>query len=206
MDNNLVFTLVSYIKSIFRTDKFSKQKNPYALRYIRWWDNNRVNPQSIFIGNDSKVATDAKLDADNGQITIGERCWIHPGVLILAYGGSILMGDDCTVNPYSVLYGHGGLKIGNGVRIAAHCVIVPSNHVHENLDIPIFKQGLTKKGIFIEDDVWIGAHVTILDGVQIGRSSIIAAGSVVNKDVLPFSIIGGVPGKIIKSRKDTPQQ
>lgn len=204
MDNNPIIVFANYLKSIIRKDKETKKEIPYALRYTRWWESDRVNPQSIKIGTDSSIASGAKLDADNGQITIGDRCWIHPGVLLLSYGGSITMGDDCTVNPYSILYGHGGLKIGSGVRIAAHCVVIPSNHVYDKLDVPIFKQGLTKEGIVIEDDVWIGAHVTILDGVHIGQGSIIAAGSVVNKDVSPFSIVGGVPAKIIKNRKSIP--
>ena len=199
MNNKTSSNFWDSFKSIFRKKPLKKQ--PFALRYIKWWDNYRVNPQSISVGENSNIASDARLDADNGSITIGNRCWIHPGALILAYGGFISIGDDCTVNPYCVLYGHGGLKIGNGVRIAAHCVIVPSNHVHDKLDVPIFKQGLTKLGIVIEDDVWIGSHVTILDGVHIGYGSIIAAGSVVNKDTPPYSIVGGVPAKILKTRK-----
>ena len=79
--------------------------------------------------------------------------------------------------------------------------MIPSNHNYARTDIPIYRQGETSKGIVIEDDVWIGARVTILDGVRVGGGSIIAAGAVVSKDVEPFSVVGGVPARVLKSRK-----
>lgn len=183
------------------SDQINSTHNPFVLRYVKWWFKNRVNANKIFVGKSTNIAPGVRLDADDGTIKIGERCWIHPGALVLAYGGSISIGDDCTINPYCILYGHGGLSIGNGVRIAAHSVIIPSNHNFNNPDIPIYQQGVTKKGIKIGDDVWIGANVTILDGVTIGNGSVIAAGSVVNKDVPPFAVVGGVPIRILKTRK-----
>lgn len=138
----------------------------------------------------------------SGKISIGENCFIHQSSMIMTYGGDITLGNNVSVNPYTILYGHGGLKIGNFVRIAAHTVIIPSNHNFERTDIPIFRQGHTSKGITIEDDVWIGTHVTILDGVKIGQGSIIGAGAVVNKDIPPYSIVVGNPGKVIRNRLD----
>lgn len=99
--------------------------------------------------------------------------------MLIPYGGVISIGDDFSLNPYSVLYGHGGLSIGNSVRIAAGCVIIPANHVFSDPGTAIRAQGLTKLGIVIEDDVWVGANVTILDGAHISRGCVIAAGSVV---------------------------
>ncbi|MBX9684740.1 MAG: acyltransferase [Hyphomicrobium sp.] len=121
--------------------------------------------------------------------------------MLMTYSGvRITIGADCTVNPFTVLYGHGGLTIGNFVRIATHTVIVPANHIFADRDVPITKQGLSKLGVVIEDDVWIGAHVTILDGVTVGRGSVIAAGAVVNANVEPYSIVGGLPAKVIGQR------
>jgi acetyltransferase-like isoleucine patch superfamily enzyme len=99
-----------------------------------------------------------------------------------------------------VLYGHGNLTIGDNVLIAGHCLIIPANHVFTDINIPISNQGETKKGIIIEDNVWIGSGCRILDGITIGTGAIIAAGAVVNKDVLPNTIVGGVPAKLIKNR------
>ncbi|OWY07404.1 hypothetical protein B6V74_18410 [Thioclava sp. F42-5] len=120
--------------------------------------------------------------------------------MLASNGGSIEMGDDCSVNPYSVLYGKGGLKIGNGVRIAAQTVIVPTNHGTDDLTMPIFKQKSRSIGIVIEDDVWIGANCTILDGVRIAQGCVIGAGSVVSKSTKPFGIYAGVPARLIKMR------
>ena len=153
---------------------------------------------AITIGEGSSIARDARLE---GKVRLGNKCIVYSGAKLLAYGGEIILGDFCSVNPYTVLYGHGGLQIGEGVRIAAHCVIIPANHNIDDPSIPIRKSGLTKKGIRIENDVWIGARCVILDGVTIGEGAVIAAGAVVNRDVEPFMIVGGVPAKPIRSRK-----
>lgn len=99
-----------------------------------------------------------------------------------------------------MLYGAGGLKIGNGVRIAALSTIVPANHIYEDRDRFIYKQGLSKKGISIENDVWIGSGVRVLDGVTIKKGCVIGANSVVSKTTEEFGIYVGVPAKLIKYR------
>jgi acetyltransferase-like isoleucine patch superfamily enzyme len=68
------------------------------------------------------------------------------------------------------------------------------------VDIPMKEQGVTQKGVVIEDDCWIAANSVILDGVRIGRGSVVAAGAVVSRDVPPFSIVAGVPARVIKNR------
>jgi serine acetyltransferase len=93
-----------------------------------------------------------------------------------------------------------GVFIGEDVMIAPNCVFVAFDHVFERVDIPMAKQGITEAAIVIEDDVWIAANCTITKGITIGKGSIIAANSVVTKDVLPYSIVGGVPAKLIRSR------
>jgi len=99
-----------------------------------------------------------------------------------------------------MIYGNGGLKIGNNVRIATHTIIIPADHSFEDLSIPIMLQAEKRKGIIIDDDVWIGASVKILDGVKIGRGCVIGAGSVVNHSIPDYSVAVGVPAKVIKSR------
>jgi acetyltransferase-like isoleucine patch superfamily enzyme len=135
-----------------------------------------------------------------GVIKIGNGNDFLQGVSLMTYGGSIEIGDRCSINPYCILYGHGGLKIGNDVLIAGHCLIIPANHIFSNKEVPINTQGETKKGIRIEDDVWIGSGCSILDGVIIGKGAVIAAGSVVNSNVDPFTVYAGVPAKKIKNR------
>ena len=94
----------------------------------------------------------------------------------------------------------GLVSIGNGVRIAAHCMIVAGNHRFEDTSKPIHGQGIEPKPITIGDDVWIGGSVNIMAGVTIGHGSVIGAGSVVTKDIPPMSVAVGAPAKVIKTR------
>jgi acetyltransferase-like isoleucine patch superfamily enzyme len=95
----------------------------------------------------------------------------------------------------------GGIEIGDRVLIGYGTKILSTNHVIPTNREKIFYSGHDKKKVTIEKDVWIGANCTIVAGVTIGEGSVIAAGSVVTKDVLPFTIVGGVPAKIIKNRE-----
>lgn len=150
----------------------------------------------VFLGNRVKLS----CDKSSSRIEIGSNTQIHDSSMLLTYGGSIIVGSECSINPMCILYGHGGLIIGNQVRIAAQTVIIPANHNFSDIDQPICKQGHQAKGITIEDNVWIGSSVKILDGCRIGSGSVIGAGSVVTKSVPPFSIAVGVPAKVIKKR------
>lgn len=135
-----------------------------------------------------------------GTITIGEHSEVMDGAMILTHGGNIEIGHHCSVNVYSVLYGHGGLKIGNNVLIAGGNMIIPNNHNFMSRDKTIIEQGATAKGIVIEDDVWIGHGCTILDGIILAKGTVVAAGSVVTKSTEPYSVVAGIPARIIKYR------
>jgi acetyltransferase-like isoleucine patch superfamily enzyme len=152
------------------------------------------------IGRRCVIHPSAVLERRGGSIIIGNKCEIHRGAQLLAYGGSIEIGDDCSINPGCILYGHGGLKIGSHVRIAAHVIIVPANHVFVDADRLIRDQGESRQGIVIADDVWLGARVTVLDGVTIARGCVIGAGSVLTTSTEPYGIYVGVPAKRIRSR------
>lgn len=155
------------------------------------------------IGYGTKISSRAKLKTVNGgQISIGKHCSIHDYAHILTYGGKIEIGDNCSVNPFCMLYGHGNLKIGNGVRIASSSIIIPSNHIIEDINKPIYLQGNSNIGIIIEDDVWIGAGSKILDGVTVGRGSVIGAGSVVTKNIAEFTVVAGNPARLLRRRGD----
>lgn len=156
--------------------------------------------KSIQAGKGAVIESGSVLDARDGSILLGPDSRIRSGARILAWGGDIVTGSGTSANAGVVIYGTGGVRIGDNVRIAANAVIVSSSHVISSTRTPIAFQGHTARGIAIEDDVWIGANSTVLDGVVIGRGSVVAAGAVVNRDVAPYSIVGGVPARRIRSR------
>lgn len=118
----------------------------------------------------------------------------------VVYGEEFEIGDNSTVGFRSDIYGP--VIIGRDVMLGPEVAIYTHNHAHDDIDIPMIQQGYTEsKPVFIDDDVWIGRRVLIMPGVHIGTGAIIAAGSVVTKDVEPYSIVGGNPAKHIKYRE-----
>jgi acetyltransferase-like isoleucine patch superfamily enzyme len=158
---------------------------------------------NVNLGRGVHIGNNAELIARNTErITVGEGTFILNGALLHPYGGWISVGRNVGINPYCVLYGHGGLAIGDNVLIATSCVLIPSNHNFDSVDIPIRSQGLTCRGIRIEDDVWLGARVTVLDGVTIGRGAVIGAGAVVTRSIPAGAIAVGAPARMIGWRAD----
>ncbi len=130
---------------------------------------------------------------------VGKDVYIADGVVIY-FPQNVEIGDHCSINHGCYIHGGGGVIIGNNVRIAPHVCIISMEHEYRKPNVPIRLQGYRREPIIIEDDVWIGANAVILKGVRIGRGSVIAAGSVVTRDVPPYSVVAGVPAKLIKRR------
>lgn len=148
---------------------------------------------------DERVFFDIK--SSEARLSLGARNQImHAVHFETGYEGHITLGDNCFVGAFAILNGQGGIEIGNNVLIAGHCHIVGGNHRFEDPDRPINTQGFESRGIVIEDDVWLGAGVKVLDGVRIGRGSVVSAGAVVIRDVAPLSIMAGVPARFLRER------
>jgi len=136
--------------------------------------------------------------------TIGEHSKVHPTV-ILRQPERIVIGKNCLINHNNVLQAGktlGKIIIGDYVHTGANVMMFAFNHAFDDISRPTILQDYDDGDIIIEDDVWIGAGSVILSGVKLGKGSIIAAGSVVNKNVKQFSIVGGVPAKLIKIRNE----
>ncbi len=115
------------------------------------------------------------------------------------FSKKVRLGDYSGIGVNAKIYGT--CIIGDYVMMGEDCTIITRNHRFERLNTPMMYQGFEEeKPVIIGDDVWIGDRVTILPGVKIGKGSIIAAGAVVTHDVPEYSIVGGVPARIIKSR------
>ena len=164
---------------------------------IKYWEYSF--DKNIYLSKNIKLKYSTLIESRlGGSITIGQGTELLENVLVITYGGNIKIGERCSINPGTIIYGHGGVTIGNNVLIAGGCMVIPANHKFENKSIPINMQGIDLKPIIIEDNVWIGHGCSILNGVTIQTGSVIAAGSVVNIDILPYSVYGGVPVKFIK--------
>lgn len=136
-----------------------------------------------------------------GGILVSPGVCLSDGAILAPYGGDIRIAENVFIGPYCVLYGHGGLTIGRDTMIAAHTVIIPSNHSFADPDQTISNQRATNLGITIGADVWIGCGARILDGVSIGDGCVIGAGAVVTKSLPPYSIALGVPARIRGTRR-----
>lgn len=170
---------------------------PYHYTRLAAWRNRR----ELNVGAATRIERGAIFSTPpESRIDIGSDCRIRHGAILATYGGWIEIADKVNINPYTILYGHGGLTIGRNVSIAAHCVIVSAEHVFENTDITIRAQGVSRTGIVIEDDVWIGANCVVTDGALIGRGSVIGAGAVVRGEIAGGAVYGGVPARKLRDR------
>ena len=136
------------------------------------------------------------------RVTIGKHAIIRPSNM---YGGTVgegmRIGNNSSIGPFAYIGCSGFIEIGDNVIMGPRVGIYAENHHFDNIDIPIKEQGVIRGFVKIEDDCWIASNVVILSGVTVGRGSVIASGSVVTKDVPSFSVVAGVPARIVKSRK-----
>ncbi|MBQ7585449.1 MAG: acyltransferase [Desulfovibrionaceae bacterium] len=136
--------------------------------------------KNIYLANEVRLNKGVFLTAQNGCLKLGERVAISPGAHLSADQGLIEIGACSALGP--------------------GCVLRAANHAYRRLDLPIMDQGHTYGQIHIGRDVWIGANAVITPDVTIGEGAIIGAGAVVTHDVPPYSIVGGVPAKVIGQR------
>ena len=126
-----------------------------------------------------------ELGEGAGNLWIGKNTYLQSG---------------CILNPFV-----GNISIGANCMIAARCSFTPYQHGFADIHRPMREQSLTSRGdINIEDDVWLGLNVCVMDGVTIGKGSIVGAGSIVTKDIPPYSIAAGVPARVIRKREAEP--
>lgn len=127
------------------------------------------------------------------NIKVGKNVSLWPGVYLS--GDNITIGDNVVIGYNTIIHSSKCVKIGSNTQIAAQCYIIDANH-GTSINGLMQQQPLESETIEIGDDVWIGAQCTILKGVKIGSHAVVAANSVVNRDVPPYAIVAGVPAKI----------
>lgn len=164
--------------------------------------------KDLVIGKNVKIETGAYIQtvSKNGiklgnNVTICQNAMIRPSGF---YGGNLgwglEVGNYSSIGAASYIGCSGKIIIGNYVMIGPHCTMIAENHKFNDKNELIIKQGVSNKGIEIKDNVWIGANVTILDGVTVETGCILAAGAVVTKNTEPNGIYAGIPARRIKDR------
>lgn len=145
-------------------------------------------------------------------IRVGKRSIVMHGSVLHVYNfrnlphAGIWIGEDSLIGEYNVIRGQGGVTIGSRVYTSPMVQLVAVNHVFDDPSRPFVDQGITARGITIEDDVWIGSGAVVTDGITVGRGAVVAAGSVVTRDVAPHTVVGGVPARVLRRVGDVRTQ
>jgi len=161
--------------------------------WVKWF----LNPFYHTREKGSIIRSSSRLDVlPFNDFHLGRKSIIEDFTTINNGVGNVLIGSNTFIGIGDVIIGP--VEIGNNIIIAQYVVISGLNHDFQSLDLPISKQPINKKLIKIDDDCWIGANVVITSGVHIGKHSVIAAGSIVTRDVPPFSVVAGNPARLIK--------
>lgn len=163
----------------------------------RLWVKLFLNPFIHSKGKNSRICRFTRMDVmPFNNFKLGNDSTIEDFTTINNGVGDVLIGDRVRIGMSNVLIGP--VTIGNDVLLAQNIVLSGLNHGYEDINIVPHKQSVTKKKITLEDEVWIGANSVVIAGVTIGKHSVIGAGSVVTKDIPPFSVVAGNPAKVIK--------
>lgn len=166
------------------------------------------NKRLVQIGRGATLGNCVTIDGLSREgVIIGKGASIGPYSIIEATGVIQNLGEGCRIGEnsgigaFSFIGAAGGVEVGDNVIMGQYVSFHSENHCFDSIEIPIRLQGVKREGIIIEDDCWVGAKVTFLDGAHVGKGSVIAAGAVVRGYIPPYSVAAGVPARIIKNRK-----
>lgn len=163
----------------------------------RLWVQLFINPFKHKRGRGSTIRHSVRLDLmPFNNFALGRNSTIEDFSTINNGVGDVIIGDRTRIGLGNTIIGP--VTIGNDIMFAQNIVASGLNHGYEDISIPIADQPVNTSPITIEDEVWIGANAVITAGVTIGKHSVVAGGCVVVKNVPPYSIVGGNPGKILK--------
>ena len=164
----------------------------------RRWVRLLVNPFLHQRGRQSRIRWSTRLDVvPFNPFSLGYQSIIEDFSTVNNGMGPVTIGDRTLIGMSNVLIGP--LRIGNDVILAQNIVLSGLNHGYQDAGLPIRDQPCTTAEIVVEDEVWIGANSVITAGVRIGRHAVVAGGSVVTKDVPPYTIVGGNPARPLKA-------
>ena len=162
------------------------------------------HPQKIKIGDNVIIDDGCVLDAkgkDNKGICICDGVFLGRNSILNCQNGDIILEQNVNIGSNCTIFSASSVRVRADNLIAAYCYLVGGTHRFDDPSIPVLNQGRESRGITVGPGGWLGAHVTVFDGVQIGKHVVIGAGSIVNRDLPDFAIAAGVPAKILKKRR-----
>lgn len=196
----------------------------FAVRRLRGWLAFPLRRIPVFIGRNCHVIGRSLITLE-GPLNVGDYCIVNAisekgirfganvtlqrGVVIECTGSlqklgkGVTLGRNVGIGSGSFLGAAGGIEIGDDTIIGNFVSFHSENHNTDRLDVPIRLQGVRSIGIRVGQDCWIGAKVTLLDGAKLGHGCIVAAGAVVAAGHYDdYVILGGVPARVLKVRKN----
>jgi acetyltransferase-like isoleucine patch superfamily enzyme len=162
---------------------------------------------NVRLGRNVYLDRGVYLHALPGGIAVGDHTFVMHHTMLHVFNfrdlpqAGISIGKNCFIGEFNVVRGQGGVRIGDDVYTGPMVQMVAVNHVYDDPARPIRQQGITARGIVVEDDVWIGAGAVLLDGATVGRGSVIGAGAVVAGDIPAYSVAVGAPARPVKDRR-----
>ena len=168
-----------------------KQTRPRL--WIKWF----VNPFYHKKGKGACIRRRTRMDVVPwNKFELGNYSTIEDFSAINNGVGPVIIGDRTKIGLSNTIIGP--VTIGNDIRLAQNITLSGLNHNYEDISLPIHAQGVSTAPIVIEDETWIGANVVVLAGVTIGKHSVVAAGSIVTKNIPPYSVAAGNPARVLK--------
>ncbi len=153
------------------------------------------------VGRGVALFANTSIERYPGRVSLGDYAILKSGATICACNSdaTIKIGERTTIGNYTFIFASMDIEVGKDCLIAPFCYLVDSNHGTDK-EHNINGQPLRSEAISIEDDVWLGARAIVLPGCRVGRGAVVAAGSVVTRDVPAYAIVGGSPARLIKWR------
>jgi acetyltransferase-like isoleucine patch superfamily enzyme len=160
------------------------------------------NPSRIFLRDRVFIGESCIISpgSPKGEVRFESDIFLAPLCGFKAFGGKISIGKHVHFSRNTFVNARGDVEIGQDCLFGPNVVLMTTNHVFTDVNIPIRRQGVQSAAIKIENDVWLGSNALVMPGVTIKTGAVVAAGAVVTRNVPEFSVAAGVPAKIIKKR------
>lgn len=193
-----------YLRGLFNRWRFKKCGRSFFLGggTVIYFSKFMNLGDRVFIGSHCMINALSEKGVHIGNhVRIRDYTWILTSSELHQPGQGLSIGDDTYIGPYCYLGAGGGLTLGRGVLVGAFVQFLAENHKFSDASTSIREQGVSRKGIKIGDNVWIGNNAIIVDGIEVGAGAVIGAGSVVTHDVPPNTIVAGNPARVLRTRE-----